>query len=69
MITEGEFLLIRNFNAQSSAAADRAQHLINRKNTQLVALADEVDRLRAALRVETGKRRHAELQLQALRRN
>lgn len=68
--TEGEFALAMSFDRELAGTIADAQTIINRKNARLVALAAEVTRLRAALQVETGKRRHAELQLaQATRRH
>jgi hypothetical protein len=63
VITEGEFVLIRTFNHQSGRAADNAQAIINRKNSQLVELVAKCQALQAELEAERGRRRRAEFLL------
>lgn len=69
MITESEFVMIKGFDRTLQQNTDHAQRIINRKTSQLIALAAEVSRLRTELAAETGKRRMAELQLARTRRH
>jgi hypothetical protein len=70
MITDSEFVAIRQFDRTLARNADSAQSIINSKNSKLVALAShadrlqaEVDRLRRELEIERGRRKMAELKL------